>query len=106
MRDTKGCVDGQLWYDIIGVLARTTQGAEIGHEWSSGYDGYTYEETQSKVERQLAQTTGATTCAKLAERRHDVCKACPHRGKLKSPISLGIDRGQSKPGGRRRASGR
>ena len=90
MRDTGGCVQGQLWYDLIGVLVRTTQGAEAAHEFSSGYPGYSAAETQSKVERQLAQTHGATKCNTIAS-NFPGCQSCKYLGTITSPIVLGED---------------
>jgi hypothetical protein len=90
IRDTRGKVEEPLWRDGLGVVAYTIQGDEICHEWSKGDPRYTYAETQSKIDRFRANATGPTKCETLSDYRPDVCAACPHWGKIKSPISSGM----------------
>jgi hypothetical protein len=45
LRDKRGNVAEPLWYAALGVLAFCEDGNDLGHEWSNGYAGYTYEET-------------------------------------------------------------
>lgn len=87
-RDTRGNLPEPLWYAALGVLAFCTDGAALAHQWSSGYPRYSPDETAGKFER-AKQLTGATTCAKFESLDHGKCAACPHRGQIKSPISLG-----------------
>lgn len=90
VRDTQGSVDQPTWYHTLGVIAHTTEGEDLCHEWSSGHPAYTAAETAAKVAQ--ARSHGPTTCAKLAEHQPALCGACPHSGKIKSPIVLGVDR--------------
>jgi hypothetical protein len=94
VRDKLGKVLEPHWRDVLGVLTYTVQGDEIGHEWSKGDPRYDYDETQGKIDRFRANATGPTTCEKLSDHRPNACAACPHKGKIRSPISLGIDRSQ------------
>jgi hypothetical protein len=91
MRATRGKVEEPLWRASLGVLCRTVQGDAICHEWSEGDPRYSESETQGKIDRLRANATGATLCATLSAHRPEACKACPHQGKIKSPISLGMD---------------
>lgn len=88
LRDTKGRLAEPLWYACLGVLGYCSDAQHFAHEWSSGYDGYTYEETQERLER-VKTLSGATTCAYFHSLNPKTCEACPHFGKIKSPISLG-----------------
>jgi hypothetical protein len=90
MRDTRGNLDQPTWYGALGVLAQTIEAPEIVHEWSKGHPDYSKAETETKL-AQAAQYP-PTTCDKLGEQWPDVCKACPHFGKIKSPIVLGRPR--------------
>lgn len=89
LRDTFGNLPEPLWYAGLGVLAWCEDGEKFAHDWSSGFPHYTYEETAGKLQR-ARELTGATTCAKFESLDHGKCAACVHRGKIKSPISLGI----------------
>jgi len=84
-RDTNGNIAEPHWWASIGVLSHCVDGEEKIHEWSQGYDGYTFEETQAKIEE---WTSGPTTCAKMDSTIG--CRAeCPFAEKCTSPISLG-----------------
>lgn len=83
--DARGdCVEPH-WRAMIGLVKHCVEGAEQAHNWSNGYAGYSFDETQEKFDRYEA---GPTTCSKFEEYT-DACLACPHRGKIKSPITLG-----------------
>ena len=85
LRSSHGCLPEPLWYAGLGVLAWCDDGAQFAHEWSSGYDGYTAEETTERLER--ARTlSGATTCEHFHSLNPKTCEACPHWQKIKSPI--------------------
>jgi len=88
MRQSLGILIEPLWYACLGVLGFATDGERYAHEWSSGYPGYTARETDERLERVRA-LTGATTCEKFHSLNPAPCEACPHWGKIKSPISLG-----------------
>jgi hypothetical protein len=90
MRDTRGNLDQPTWYYSLGVLLHTDEAPAICHDWSNGHPNYSFAETQANLAR-LAKH-GATTCDKLSEYQPAVCKACPHFGKITSPIQLGRQR--------------
>ena len=90
MRDTRGKLDQPTWYNALGVLAHTTEAPDICHEWSKGDPRYTAAEVDAKLSQ--LSNHGPTTCDKLGEQWPDVCRACPHFGKIKSPIVLGRPR--------------
>lgn len=89
MRETRGNVDQPTWYGALGVLVHTRDGEDICHEWSDGHPTYSEAETDKKIAQALK--FGPTTCAKLSEAQYEKCSACPHYGKLTSPIVLGYE---------------
>jgi hypothetical protein len=91
MCETGGQIDEPLWYACHGVLTYCVDGEEKGHEWSQGDARYDDAETQDKLERWRAATTGATTCKRFHELNPSICEQCQYWGtKLNSPITLGI----------------
>lgn len=85
-RDSRGVLPEPVWQACLGVLAYTSDGDDKGQEWSSGYDGYTEEETRDKMERWRETVSGATTCERFRGLNPAPCEACPLWGRIKSPI--------------------
>jgi hypothetical protein len=88
VRDSQGNVDQPTWYYTLGVMAFTTDGHELAHEWSAGHPDYSRGETDQKLQ-QAAKVGHPTTCAKLADYQPTICAACPFNGQVKTPYSLG-----------------
>lgn len=86
-RASGGNVDEPLWYAMLGLLKHTTEADQVCHEWSSGYSGYDAEKTSAKI---IQWVHGPSTCERLSALRPEGCAGCPHNGKVKSPIQLGI----------------
>lgn len=84
--EARGDVQEPLWRAMIGLVKRTVEGLDIAHEWSDGYEGYDPAEVDRKFH---GWTTGPTTCNEFS-RHTKACEGCPHRGKIKSPINLGL----------------
>lgn len=83
---SRGDVPEPHWRAMIGLVKRTKEGLDIAQEWSDGYEGYDPDEVEKKFH---AWTAGPTTCAEFA-RHSKACATCPHNGKVKSPINLGL----------------
>ena len=85
LRDSQGNIEEPHWHRAIGAIKMCEGGEEKIHEWSSGYEGYTYEETQTKIEQ---WEVGPTSCDEMDKVLN--CKAdCPVASKCKFPIQLG-----------------
>lgn len=85
-RDSGGDIPEPHWHRAIGVVKFCDDGEDIVHAWSKGYDGYTFEETQAKIDE---WSVGPTSCVEMD--RHIGCMAaCPMAGKCKFPIQLGF----------------
>jgi len=82
---TTGCGDEPTWHKCLGVAVHAEDGRDTAHQWSSQYDGYSYEETEAKMNEWEA---GPTTCAKFREINPSGCAGCTER--CKSPIQLGV----------------
>src|SRR5262249_41719199 len=87
LRDTKGNLSEPLWYACLGVLAFAEDGEQLAHEWSSGDERYTEQETQERLDR--ARQFGPTTCKKFHEHNPTVCERCSWFQKITSPIVVG-----------------
>lgn len=90
----RGRINEPRWYAALGVLAACVDGERYGHHWSSGYAGYTYAETQARLDR--SKEFGPTTCQKFESLHPKGCEGCPFRGKITSPIQLGRQPSQSR----------
>lgn len=88
-------VEEPYWRAVIGVCKHTVEGLEAAHLMSSKHPSYDAEEVEDKFNR---WETGPATCDTFSEFASAQCSACPHRGKIKSPIVLGSEPDLSPPG--------
>jgi hypothetical protein len=79
-----------LWRTALGITAKCTDGGDISHEISRRYPGYNHSETQTKIDSWKGK--GAPLCTTIAQCAPQLCDGCKHRGRIKSPISLGQKR--------------
>ncbi len=84
IREQRGNVGYQLWWNGIGVLKHTVEGDALIHEWSAGHPQYSQAETQAKIEE---WSHGPTTCQRFRDDNPSGCEGCPF--KVTSPIQLG-----------------
>jgi len=88
------------WYSGMTIVARCRDGSKIVHGVSRVDPRYTERETGEKIRHALGDT-GPMTCAGIAEKcGSEFCEGCPNRGRVKSPISLGMKRRTEMPGNR------
>lgn len=78
------------WYAHLSITGRCMDGARLAHEYGKPYPQYTPAETDKKLAEAL-QTAGPRTCTNIRNEcgGEEYCKACPHWGKITSPIQLG-----------------
>lgn len=73
------------WLHVLSIAKHCEEdGAQAIHLISSRYDGYSAEET----EKVAAPIEYPHLCSTFASDNPSGCEGCPHRGKIKSPISL------------------
>jgi len=81
-------VSEPIWRGMLSVLKACSDGSrERAHKISSGYDGYSPEETDAKWDNLTSDKR--YTCNKFEEENPEGCLACPNRGKLRSPLYVG-----------------
>ncbi|KKN05414.1 hypothetical protein LCGC14_1087530 [marine sediment metagenome] len=89
---TKGsdCTEPE-WTAALQLLKHCTDGELWVHELSSGHSDYDADSTNEKFARRKENNAGPTLCRTLSAYRPDICAACPHNGKIKTPIVLGVE---------------
>lgn len=73
------------WRDVLGVVKFCTGADGLAHDVSEHHPEYAPHNTVRKL---AAWGAGPTTCSEFGSHSF-ACAACPHRGKIKSPIVLG-----------------
>ena len=86
-RDSRGNILEPAWHAGIGTIKHCDNGQDKAHEWSSGYPGYTKEETQAKLD---AWTLPPPGCEKIDKNSGDpaICARCPFADLAKNPILI------------------
>lgn len=81
------------WYRMLSILGRCKDARRIAHDLSKPYPRYNTAETEHKLQQAMG-AAGPTTCTfietELGQEKY--CKSCIHRGRIKSPIVLGIQK--------------
>lgn len=79
------------WYRMLSIVGRCQDGVRTAHDLSKPYPKYSEAETAEKL-KQAMGAAGPATCAFVEGDlgRGDYCGQCNHRGKIKSPIVLGM----------------
>ena len=73
------------WFDALSVAKFCSDRDTAIHKLSDGHPDYEY----NLVERKVEGIKGPHTCAEFSINNPGGCEGCPHRDKIKSPISLG-----------------
>jgi hypothetical protein len=90
-----------LWNLSVLCSAFMENGNAIAHEISRGHATYTHAETQQHFERKIAEKdrgVGRPSCAAIRSNGCSACAACPHFGKITSPLNLGTKRPEPNQG--------
>lgn len=77
------------WYSMVGCIRHCTEGHKAVHFMSRGYSGYSEADTNDKIAHHVEVGAGPTLCETFEEHNPGGCEGCPHKGKIRSPISLG-----------------
>lgn len=95
-RDDAATLSEPEWNAMLSITGRVEGGREISHELSKPYPRYSFEETETKIERAVdPKVTGPAKCERIEnELGFAGCARCPFRGEITSPINLGpLDEG-------------
>ncbi len=79
------------WFAGASITARCENGEAIFHDYSAKHPKYAHNDAAKMLEQVSGENSGPRTCASI---RNDLgheayCAACPHWGKITSPIQLG-----------------
>lgn len=75
------------WYAMMSITGRLVDGKKITHKMSEGHPGYSYQETEMKMQ-QAIEASGARTCKNINAVANK-CQNCKHFGtSLLSPICI------------------
>lgn len=86
----QGAVDEPLWVSALSIAAFCVDGDAAAHKMSSDhpeYDAFKVDQKLSYIRR----NGGPHHCNTFESRNPNGCDGCPHKGKIKSPIVLGIE---------------
>jgi P4 family phage/plasmid primase-like protien len=75
------------WYGMLSILPRLPpNGRSLAHDFSREHRGYSFDETESKIDQAL-QASGPRTC-KSINNLWGKCATCPNFEKVNSPIMI------------------
>ena len=81
-------INEPTWRGVLSILKACSDGTrEKAHKISKGYDGYDPQETDAKWDNLTSDKR--YTCNTFEASNPEVCRECPNRGKLRSPLYIG-----------------
>lgn len=81
------------WFDALSVAKFCTDRDDAIHRLSEGHPDYNAAKTEQKIEH----IEGPHNCATFDRNNPGLCASCPHFGKIKNPIVLGIEVAKATP---------
>lgn len=89
-------IDEPLWQSALSIAAFCVDGDAAAHKMSKDHPEYDPGEVETKL-RNIRKNGGPHHCATFEERNPGGCDGCPHKGKIKSPIMLGLEIEEADP---------
>ena len=83
-------IDEPLWQSALSIPAFCVDGDKAAHKMSDQHPEYDPAEVDNKL-RNIRKRGGPHHCTTFEERNPGGCDGCPHKGKITSPIVLGIE---------------
>lgn len=83
-------IDEPLWMSALSIPAFCVDGDKAAHKMSDQHPEYDPAEVENKL-RNIRKRGGPHHCTTFEERNPGGCDGCPHKGKITSPIVLGIE---------------
>jgi hypothetical protein len=80
-----------LWRAALSIAEHCEDRDKAIHKISEGHPDYDPAKTEEKASDTRGENKGPYLCARFEEYRAGGCDGCPHKGKIKSPISLGTE---------------
>jgi hypothetical protein len=90
-KDDAASLSEPEWYRMLSIVGRCKDGVHLAHDLSRPYPKYSEIETTEKL-KQAMGAAGPATCAFIGGELgcSHYCADCNHRGKIASPVVLGI----------------
>lgn len=86
MAEEPNRVTEPAWKFAVNILLQTEEGAQAVHEFSSGYDGYSVEETNAKISQVAVDRPVFCDTIRSVSEFGYVCDACSNKNAHASPI--------------------
>ena len=83
-------IEEPLWRSALSIAAFCVDGDKAAHKLSSEHEAYDPVEVDKKVNN-LRKKGGPHHCSTFEKLNPQGCQGCPHKGKIKSPIMLGVE---------------
>lgn len=77
------------WHAALGVVRHCVEGEEKCHEFSAKSPDYNEALTNQKLHYAKQKDIQPTCCSTIEQ--YGFCKGCKHKGKVKTPIQLGVN---------------
>ena len=82
---TRQSLEEPRWFDALSIAKFCSDSMKAAVILSEGHPDYSFEATQ----RKMHGIKGPHSCTEFASHNPEGCKGCPHKGKIKTPITLG-----------------
>jgi hypothetical protein len=83
-------IEEPLWRSALSIAAFCVDGDTAAHKLSKDHEGYDADEVNNKVDL-LRKKGGPHHCSTFEKQNPQGCQGCIHKGKIKSPIMLGVE---------------
>lgn len=84
-------IDQSLWRAGLSIAEHCEDAAKAIHKISEKHPNYTYEETEREAARTKGENRGPYYCETFEKLNPGGCEGCVNQGKIKSPITLGVE---------------
>lgn len=88
--ENQATLDYNLWRSALSIATFCIDRDSAVHKMSANHPGYDKFKTEFKVD-DLQRTGGPHHCATFEKHNPRGCEGCTHKGKIKSPIMLGVE---------------
>ena len=88
--ENQATLDYNLWRSALSIATFCVDRDSAVHKMSANHPGYDRFKTEFKVD-DIQRTGGPHHCATFKKQNPGGCNDCKHKGKIKSPIMLGVE---------------
>lgn len=88
--ENQNSIEEPLWRSALSIAAFCVDGDSAAHRLSKNHEGYDATQVTEKIDN-IRKKGGPHHCATFEKLNPRGCDDCIHRGKIKSPIMLGVE---------------